>query len=117
MNFLVVDDKDTVGRTVIDLLKGICLEFTVVVAVESKEALSKMTSAGFRLIVNLDMENSEGSKFIRTIKGNKVLAKKKIIAISSVPSKYRGKFDSSTIILDLMDKKKIIEELKNQGTI
>jgi DNA-binding NtrC family response regulator len=114
MNLLVMDDSDTIKKILLGLSKDEYVDFMVVESDNSKEAFSKLKIAGFNtIVVNLDMANGEGEKFIQKLKSNKVLAKKKILAITSDLGKTVGKFDDTVTILDKrFESAKLIQELK-----
>jgi len=115
MNFLVVDDSATVRKMLSTVLKQEYPECKIVESENGKEAFSKLKSESFHLIItNLDMKEDGGTAFIHKLKGNKILAKKKILVLTSSPEKANGKFDESVKVVNKNSgQEKIKEAIKN----
>lgn len=113
MKFLVVDLSPT-GKK---MLSSIITKEDSSVEVAGQDAFKELTKNSFDLIiVDLDIEKSQGSSFIVKVKGNSILKRKKIAVLSERPELVKGKFDESVSVLPKKEDKmkELIDKLRKE---
>ena len=106
MNFLVVDMSST-GKK---MLSSLITKEDELVESDGQSAFKELTKQGFDLIlVDLDNESSQGAAFVRKVKGNSILKRKKIAVLVEKLETAKGKFDSTVLVVQKSEEK--IKEL------